>query len=270
MKAVVLARGAGRRMRVADASVALTPAQAAAALAGLKSVMPVGPDERPFLDYVLSALADAACHEVCIVVGPDHDEVRRCLTGGRAPTRLAVTFAVQEVADGTAHAVLAAEPFAGGEPFLVLNADNLYPLTALRAMAALDGPGLAAFERDRLVADSGFAEERVSAFALLEVDGAGRLSRIVEKPGRTTMEAAGARALVSMNLWRFDRDIFGPCRDLPRSARGEFELPEAVELALERGMPFRVVRAQGPVLDLSHQSDISVVSRLLVGHEVRL
>ena len=31
-----------------------------------------------------------------------------------------------------------------------------------------------------------------------------------------------------MNVWRFDARIFAACRDVPRSVRGEFELPEAV------------------------------------------
>ena len=269
MRAVVLARGAGRRMQTADPSTTLTSAQATAASAGLKSVMPVGPGERPFLAYVLSALADAGCRAVCIVVGPDHEAIRRWFTGSRTPTRLSVGFAVQEVADGTAHAVLAAEAFTRDEPFLVLNADNLYPATVVRAVADLDGPGLAAFERDRLVTESGFDEERVASFALLDVDATSRLRGIVEKPGPTAM-AAGANALVSMNLWRFDRGIYGPCRDVPRSARGEHELPEAVALALDRGMAFRAVRARGRVLDLSRQADIAAVSHALAQIEVCL
>ena len=54
---------------------------------------------------------------------------------------------------------------------------------------------------------------------------------------------------------------------MPRSARGEFELPEAVRLAVSRGVPFRVVRARGAVLDLSRQSDIASVSARLAGRE---
>jgi len=55
-KAVILARGLGTRMRKADSAARLDPTQAAAADTGIKAMIPVG---RPFLDYVLSALADA-------------------------------------------------------------------------------------------------------------------------------------------------------------------------------------------------------------------
>jgi glucose-1-phosphate thymidylyltransferase len=73
-----------------------------------------------------------------------------------------------------------------------------------------------------------------------------------------------------MNLWRFDPRIFPACEDVARSARGEFELPEAVRLAASRGVPCRVVRAHGAVLDLSRQSDIAGVSARLAGREPRL
>ena len=56
--AVVLARGLGSRTSVhLIRELNLTVAQARAADAGLKAMMPV--NGRPFLDYVLSALADA-------------------------------------------------------------------------------------------------------------------------------------------------------------------------------------------------------------------
>jgi glucose-1-phosphate thymidylyltransferase len=66
-----------------------------------------------------------------------------------------------------------------------------------------------------------------------------------------------------MNCWRFDARIFGACRDVPRSARGEFELPEAVALGVRRGLPFRTLRARGPVLDLSRRADMREVAQRL-------
>ena len=68
-----------------------------------------------------------------------------------------------------------------------------------------------------------------------------------------------------MNLWRFDARIFAVCRDVPRSARGEYELPEAVGLAVARGMRFRAVPARGPVLDLSRRADAAELERRLSG-----
>ena len=278
MKAVLLARGLGSRMKQDAGAAALFPTQAAAAAAGAKGMMPIGSPSlatgagsltRPFLDFVLHALADAGCTDVCIVVAPDHGAIRDYYSGPGTPARLRISYAVQEVADGTARAVQAAQAFAGRDPFLVLNSDNLYPAQVLRALVDLDGPGLPGYQRAALVQESGFPADRVTGFAAIEVDDSGYLTRIVEKPGRAYFDAAGPHALISMNVWRFDDRIFPACRDVPLSARGEYELPEAVGLAVSRGVRFRVVPAAGAVLDLSRPSDVSLVSERLTGVEPR-
>ena len=269
MTSVVLARGLGRRMREADAGVSLDTEQQVAAAAGQKGMMPVGRDGRPFLDHVLSSLADAGAGDVVLVVAPDHAIIRAHYAASRL-SRVSVRCAVQPDATGTAHAVLAAEPLVGDRPFLVLNADNLYPVDVLRSLVDLDGPGLPAFERARLVEESGFPEDRVAQFAVLDVDAHGWLAGIEEKPDVRDLEASGPRALISMNVWRFDGRIFDACRDVPRSARGEYELPEAVGLALTRGVRFRVLPARGAVLDLSRRADIARVAARLGEQEPHL
>jgi glucose-1-phosphate thymidylyltransferase len=269
MKAILLARGLGSRMKH-GAAATLTDEQARAAAAGAKGMMPIGrATTRPFLDYVLSALADAGCTRVCLVVAPEHAAIRDYYDGPGRPSRLQLAYAVQPIANGTARAVESAEDFAAGDPFLVLNSDNLYPAAVLRALADLDGPGLPAYERDTLVSESGFPADRVAGFAAIEVDTDGYLTRIVEKPGPEYYAAAGPRALISMNLWRFDRRIFAACRDVPISARGEYELSEAAGLAVTRGVRFKTFRARRAVLDLSRRTDIEYVTERLANAEAR-
>jgi glucose-1-phosphate thymidylyltransferase len=248
-------------MREADAGAVLDEQQREAADAGLKAMMPIA--GRPFLDYVLSSLADAGIREVALVVAPDHEPIRRRYTQAAPPTRLQVTFAVQREALGTANAVLAVEHWTDSRGFLVLNADNLYPADVLRGLVSLDEPGLPAFRRGDLVKNGNIKDSQVQAFALIELDGRGYLTRIVEKPPRDVLDAAGPQALLSMNCWRFDDRIFAACRDVPRSDRGEFELPQAVMLAVRRGIHFRAIPANGAVLDLSRRGDAAELSRRL-------
>lgn len=260
-RAVVLARGAGTRMQAVDGSAALTSEQAQAAAAGHKALMPIA--GRPFLDHVLSALAGAGVIEVALVVAPDHTPILAAYPGGVGPNGLRVDCVVQVEPRGTADAVAAAGAWAGDEPFLVLNGDNVYPVPALRALAAVAGPAVAGFDRASLEATSNIAANRIAAFALVEADGEGWLRTITEKPAAADVAAAGPHALVSMNLWRFDARIVGACRDVAPSPRGEFELPAAVLLAASRGMRVAVVPSLGPVLDLSRRGDVAEVARRL-------
>ena len=250
-------------MRAADDAAPLSPEQQSAAASGHKALMPIA--GRPFLDFVLQGLADAGITDVALVVAPDHGEMQAAYPGDRGPGGLRLSWVVQAEPRGTANAVLAVREWAGEEPFLVLNGDNVYPVPALCDLVALSGSGLAGFDREDLVATSNIAADRIAAFALLVADARGHLQDIMEKPNAADAARAGADARVSMNLWRFDARIFDACRDVTPSPRGEYELPAAVMLARSRGVAFAVVPALGPVLDLSRRGDVVFVTRRLLG-----
>ena len=254
-------------MREADTDVALDPAQAAAAESGVKGMMPVG---RPFLDYVLSSLADAGFTDVCIVVAPDHEEMASYYASQVTPKRLRVSFAVQSAAIGTADAVLAAEEFTAGEPFVVLNSDNYYPSAPLTRLRLANGPATLGFSRAGLLRGN-IPPERIAAYALLDVAPDGTLRKISEKPDASLLATMGDDVDVSMNCWRVTSEFFRACRDVQPSPRGELELPLAVQYAIDiLGMRFKVIPVNEAVLDLSRRSDIPRVAALLSGVEVSL
>lgn len=263
-KAVILARGLGKRMRQDDASANIDASQAAAADSGLKAMVPVG---RPFLDYVLSALADAGFTRACLVIGPEHEMVRDHYARQQRPSRLEVTFATQLKPLGTANAVLAAEEFAGDDQFLVINSDNYYPSDVLEAMQRLGQPGTVLFEAASLVSRSNIPDDRIHAFASCVVNANGFLADIIEKPAVEKFDAA---KLVSMNCWRFSSEIFSACRDVPLSPRGEYELPLAVKIAIQRGAKLKVSISHSGILDLSRRADIAAVAERLKNVQVAL
>lgn len=266
-RAVILARGLGTRMRKGDAGATLDAAQSAVADAGIKGMIPIG---RPFLDYVISALADAGITDVCLVIGPEHQGVRDYYDA-LPMSRVRVHYAIQQEPRGTADAVAAARDFAGRETILVLNADNYYPVDAFRALATLGASGLAGFDRAALIARSNIPEERIRSFALVEVDESGALTAIVEKPDEETFARMGSDAPVSMNLWSFSPVIFEACRRVTPSVRGELELQDAVRLAVhDFGERFTVIPCAAGVLDLSNRRDIPAVAERLAGVEVSL
>ena len=267
-KAVILARGLGTRMRREDPDAVLSPGQEQVAASGVKALMPVG---RPFLDYQLGALADAGYRRVCLVIGPEHEMLRRYCRETLSCARLDVDTAVQEEPRGTADAVAAAEAFSAGDPFLAVNSDNYYPVEAMRALRALDGPGLAAFERESMIELGNIPAARVTQYAAVETGSGGWLKRIVEKPDQALLDSLPRPVGVSMNCWRFDAGIFPACRAISPSPRGELEITDAVQWAVDRmGLRFRVLSCRAPVLDLSGREDVESVKERLMGVEVRL
>jgi dTDP-glucose pyrophosphorylase len=262
---VVLAAGRGTRMQAAD-EVPLAADQRAAADRGLKALVPFR--GAPFLAYVLDTAAAAGIAEACIVVAPGDDPVRRHFAATPA-RRLKLSFAVQEEPRGSAHALLAAERFAGTGEFLLVNGDNHYPAAALQALRALDGPGLIGFSGDGL-RRGGMEAARLAAFALVETGPDCMLRRIVEKPDPGLLRGLPGGGVYSMTCWRFGPRIFDACRAVAPSARGELELPDAVSHAMAAcGEAFRVVPMDAAVLDLSTRRDIPVVEAALAGRSPR-
>jgi glucose-1-phosphate thymidylyltransferase len=260
-KAVILARGLGTRMRQADSTARLAADQEAIAETGLKAMIPFG---RPFLDFVLSGLADAGYEEVCLVIGPEHDSVKHYYTIEAPPRRVRICFAIQAEPRGTADAILVTEEFVSGEHFLSINSDNYYPVSVLRDLRELNEPGVALFDQLTLMSKGNIPEEKIRKFAICEVGSDGYLRAIVEKPAQPVPRSDLENTLISMNCWRFSPAIFEACRHTPLSPRGEYELPVAVAEAIARfGMRFRAVRCFEGVLDLSSRADIAPLSERL-------
>lgn len=292
-------------MRREAPGVQLEPEQRRMAARGLKGLIPI--HGRAYLDYVIGAAADAGFDDVCLVVGPGPDPIADHYARV-ASHRVRLHFAVQPEPLGTAHALLAAESFAAGEPVIVINSDNYYPAPVLAALRTCAGNAIAGFRADTLTSRGNIPATRIAAYALAFANDDGELERIIEKPGSTPLHPGGARfegrqtakpdtpppgggrlggaflaepipleaspdpdAWVSMTCWRFGPRIFDACHSVDRSVRGELELVDAVSHAIDvLGERFTIIPVDEPVIDLSCREDIDSVSRWLRGHEVRL
>ncbi len=265
-KAVVLAAGRGTRMRREQLSANLTANQLEVAGSGLKAMMPVG---RPFIDYVLSGLADAGYRRACLVIGPDHRYLQDHCRGHKAG-RIDIEFAIQPTAKGTADAVAAAQDFVGDDPFLLVNGDNLYPQSAVAGLRQLAGSAVAAFSPAAL-SRGNITADRLRNLPSFASDSDGLLTRVIEKPTEEQFDQAGASPLINMNCWRFTPAIIDACRAIGPSPRGEYELTDAVNYAIDQlSERFSVVAVNEPVLDLSTQADVAEVTRRLADTEVDL
>ncbi|HMS42488.1 MAG TPA: nucleotidyltransferase family protein [Pyrinomonadaceae bacterium] len=250
-KAVILARGLGTRMRADFSGANLTSEQTKIASLGIKTLMPVRGD-KTLVEFILENLSKAGFSEICLVIGDEHQAIRDFC----ASLNYDISFAIQENPLGTAEAVLAAKSFSDGENFLVVNSDNLYPLNALRKLRELNQTGFVAFSRKGLIEKSNISEDKINKFATAETDESGHLIKIIEKP-----ETVDESSLISMNCWLFSPKIFTACRQIKPSLRGEFEITDAVQFAIDNlGEKFIAVKSDEGVLDLSSRADVGKIS----------
>ena len=255
-------------MRRPGGAPGLSEEQQSAADTGAKGMIPIG---RPFLDYVISALADAGIADVCLVIGPEHHAIREYYQAKNRLTRVRVHFAIQQQPLGTADAVAAAEVFAAGEHVLMLNSDNYYPIHTLRALRELGSAGAAVFERAALVQLGNIDAERIEKFSVVRIDANGYLEQIIEKPGADVVASLGREVFVGMNSWSLPPEIYAACRAISPSVRGELELQDAVQYARDAlGVRFKVLTFHDGVLDLSSRGDIASVAERLRDTEPRL
>jgi len=265
-KAVIMAAGLGTRMQDQKSDGLVDQHQADVADTGIKALIPI---DRPFLDYVISALADAGYRDICLVIGPKHQALSDYY-GSLKTERVSIHFAEQKEPKGTADAVAASEGFVNGDSFLVINSDNYYPVEALKVLRKTDGCGTIAFDRKGLL-EGNIPSERIARYAILDIGEQDRLRGIVEKPDPAWVDALPEPVCVSMNCWRFDADIFTACRNISPSARGELEMADAVQYAIDKlNKPFYALPMHLPVLDMTSRLDIASVTEHLSGIAVSL
>jgi NDP-sugar pyrophosphorylase family protein len=243
-----------------------------------KTMIGVGENFRPFLDYLLHNIAAAGYRNAVIVIGEKDESIRayyEASNGARQFPSLRISYAVQPIPagrqkpPGTADALwhaLKSMPSWRGQSFSICNSDNLYSSAALRLMLA-DTHANAMIDYDRAALQ--FPQERIAQFAVIDRDAEGFLADIIEKPSPEEMArvADGAgRIGVSMNIFRLAYDQILPCLEtVPlHPVRQEKELPAAVKMLVAQNPQavFTIPRSEH-VPDLTTQADIIPVQEYL-------
>ncbi len=270
---IVLAAGRARRMKASADLPGLPEAWKADALERPKPMVRIGPQQEPFLEFLLLRAERAGFTEITLVISPE-DEVTETWVRQWNETpvgqRLRVGIAVQWEPKGTADAVreaLLQDPVNAGEAAVTCNGDNLPTVHALRRIRTAGfTPSFLAFDRDAL----GLPAERVAGFSVAHLAADGRLRGLIEKPdARAVEDARDADGVVrvSMNLFRLDPA--GMLIEIdalePHPERGELELPAA----FDRFFEVRPVLEASPVLDLTSLADAADVAEALAEEQRR-
>jgi glucose-1-phosphate thymidylyltransferase len=225
MKGLILSGGAGTRLRPITHTSA-------------KQLVPVA--NKPILFFGIEDMAEAGIAEIGIIVNAETGDEIRAAVGDGSRWGVSVTYLVQAEPLGLAHCVVVAREFLGDEDFVMYLGDNL-----LRQGIA---EFATRFEEDRQRSAELRLDEKVAPptaqillakvpdpqrFGVAEVDEAGHVVRLVEKP----QEPASDLALVGVYL--FDATIHEAVAAIEPSPRGELEITDAIQWLIDHGYRVR-------------------------------
>ncbi len=203
MKGLILAAGKGSRLYPITHIVP-------------KPLLPLA--NRMTLDYAFDKLKEIGVTDIGIVVGENENAMREALGDG-SHHGVSLTYIRQPEPKGLAHAVSFAKDFVAGDSFVLYLGDAMY------------SDGFEAFKK-RFV-ESGCANLNLvkpvddpSRFGVANVDGE-RIVKLVEKPKNPESNLAMA------GLYFFGPEIWDVFPNLKPSARGEYEITDAIQTLID-------------------------------------
>jgi glucose-1-phosphate thymidylyltransferase len=180
-----------------------------------KHLLPIG--DRPMVDYGIEALVLGGITEVMVVTGGTHaGEFLRLLSNGNEYGLDRLNYAYQERPGGIAEALGLAERFVGNDAVVVMLADNIFERSIKASLDRFASQESGA----RLLLARIDEPEHLRHLGVPEMDGDGRIRRIIEKP------ASPPSNYCVTGVYLYPPDVFSVLPTLQPSGRGELEITD--------------------------------------------
>jgi len=235
MRAIILCAGLGTRLRPLTFSTA-------------KHLIPVA--NKPVLFFGIESLVAVGIREIGIIVSKESRSVIQNAVDGGERWGAQVTYIEQLQPRGLAHAAQCAEEFIGGESFVMYLGDNLIPEGLTRAVQRFQQSGANAVVMLKAVDDP-------SHFGIAEIEHE-RIVRLVEKPKHPRSNLAIVGGYV------FDRNVFDSIRQIKPSWRNEYEITDAIQNLVDRGLTVVPHVVTGWWKDAGKPADILDANRVML------
>jgi glucose-1-phosphate thymidylyltransferase len=205
MKGIILAGGSGTRLYPITKGIS-------------KQLMPIY--DKPMIYYPLSVLMLAGISEVLIITTPEDSSQFQRLLGDGKDLGCTFSYAVQEIPNGLARAFVIGEEFIGNDKVALVLGDNIFYGAGfsklLQSFNDINGAAVFAYE----VNDP----ER---YGVVEFDKDYKALSIEEKP-----KAPKSNYAVP-GLYFYDNSVVKIAKEIPPSARGEYEITDVNRIYLQ-------------------------------------
>jgi len=205
---------------------------------------------RPIVEHIVLGLRAAGIRDLIVVTGYRGEQIEARLGNGDS-LGVRVTYRRQEHAAGTARALLLARDDVGNEPFVLSWGDVVVDPDEYAALLER----FAGTPCDVLLTVN--RTDDPWRGAAVYVDDRWRVTQLVEKPPR----GASATPWNNAGIFVFTSPIFAYAAALPPSARGEYELPQAIAAMIAAGRDVRAYPLRGFWSDLGTPADLAVAEQ---------
>lgn len=236
MKGIILAAGKGTRLRPWTDD---TP----------KPLLKIA--GRPILDYIMSGFAEAGVTDLVLITGYLGDQIERHY--GASYQEMNLKYIEQKEQLGTGHALRLAEDFLKDGDFMLSFGDVMTD--------HVNYPALKKFhdEKGFVITITLNPVDDPYAGAAVYVDG-DRVTALIEKPPKGTSTTNWNHRGVFM----LNPIIFDELATLPLSARGEYELPVAVNNLIEKGTPVGAMAVSGLSSDIGTKEEFTSYEKYML------
>lgn len=207
MKGIVLAGGSGTRLYPITKGIS-------------KQIMPVY--DKPMIYYPLSILMLAGIREILIITTPEDSAQFQRLLGSGESIGCKFSYAVQHVPNGLAQAFVIGEEFIGNDKVALILGDNIFHGAGFSKLVQSfnDVTGAAVFA---------YEVQDPERYGVVEFDANGKAISLEEKPSNPKSNYAVP------GLYFYDNSVVEIAKNIPPSARGEYEITDVNKVYLQQG-----------------------------------
>lgn len=206
MRGIVLAGGMGSRLWPITKAIS-------------KQLLPV--HSKPLIYYPISTLMLAGIRDILIITTPLDQDIFKVLLGDGSRFGVNLDYKVQTYPAGIAEAFLIGEKFIGAENVALILGDNIFHGTGF-------GPQLRFSALTKGAKLFGVKVKDPSGYGVLEIDNAGEIASIEEKP----INPKSSYAIPG--LYFYDKNVVEIARNIQPSNRGELEITSVNEAYLSQ------------------------------------